>query len=114
MQERSTEIETKLGIMRDCLRQSGAAMLRLRGTDWFAWATAGGSNTVLLAAETGVAEIAVTVLVRGNTTITSTATATANVVDPNTSNNSASITVSVVFGGGKAGGGGGKGGGPKK
>ena len=61
-----------------------------------------------------VAEIAVTVLVRGNTTITSTATATANVVDPKTSNNSASITVSVVFGGGKAGGGGGKGGGPKK
>jgi len=60
MQERSTEIERKLGIMRDCLQQSGAAVLRLRGTDWFAWATAGGSNTVLLAAETGVAEIAVT------------------------------------------------------
>ncbi len=60
MQERSTEIERKLTIMRDCLRQSGAAMLRLRGTDWFAWATAGGSNTVLLAAETGVAEVAVT------------------------------------------------------
>lgn len=60
MQERSTEIETKLGLMRDCLRASGAAMLRLRGTDWFAWATAGGSNTVLLAAETGVAEVAVT------------------------------------------------------
>lgn len=60
MQERSTEIEKKLGVMRECLRQSGAAMLRLRGTDWFAWATAGGSNTVLLAAETGVAEVAVT------------------------------------------------------
>jgi hypothetical protein len=60
MHERSTEIEKKLDIMRGCLRQSGAALLRLRGTDWFAWATAGGSNTVLLAAETGVAEIAVT------------------------------------------------------
>jgi len=60
MQERSMEIEKKLDIMRDCLRSSGASMLRLRGTDWFAWATAGGSNTVLLAAETGVAEIAVT------------------------------------------------------
>jgi hypothetical protein len=60
MQERSTEIEKKLIIMRDCLRRNGAAVLRLRGTDWFAWATAGGSNTVLLAAETGVAEIAVT------------------------------------------------------
>ena len=60
MQERSAEIESKLAIMRGWLRESGAAMLRLRGTDWFAWATAGGSNTVLLAAETGVAEIAVT------------------------------------------------------
>lgn len=60
MQERSAETEKKLDIMRECLRQSGAALLRLRGTDWFAWATAGGSNTVLLAAETGVAEIAVT------------------------------------------------------
>jgi Xaa-Pro aminopeptidase len=60
MQERSTEINRKLGIMRAWLRHSGAGMLRLRGTDWFAWATAGGSNTVLLAAETGVAEIAVT------------------------------------------------------
>ena len=60
MQERSAETKRKLDIMRDWLRQSGAAMLRLSGTDWFAWATAGGSNTVLLAAETGVAEIAVT------------------------------------------------------
>ncbi|HEX8884495.1 MAG TPA: M24 family metallopeptidase [Noviherbaspirillum sp.] len=60
MQERSKEIQEKLAAMRGWLRQSGAAMLRLRGTDWFAWATAGGSNTVLLAAETGVAEIAVT------------------------------------------------------
>ena len=34
--------------------------LRLRGVDWFAWATAGGSNAVLLAAETGVAEVLVT------------------------------------------------------
>src|SRR6476620_6933876 len=60
MQERSKEIQEKLTTMRGWLRQSGAALLRLRGTDWFAWATAGGSNTVLLAAETGVAEIAVT------------------------------------------------------
>ena len=60
MQERSKEVQEKLAVMRDWLRASGATMLRLRGTDWFAWATAGGSNTVLLAAETGVAEIAVT------------------------------------------------------
>lgn len=60
MQDRSQEVQHKLAVMRDCLRQSGAAMLRLSGTDWFAWATAGGSNAVLLAAETGVADIAVT------------------------------------------------------
>ncbi|MET0963605.1 MAG: M24 family metallopeptidase [Noviherbaspirillum sp.] len=59
MQVRTAEIAAKLGIMRGWLRDSGAAVLRLTGTDWFAWATAGGSNTVLLAAETGVAEIAV-------------------------------------------------------
>ena len=60
MQARAHEVQQKLAVMRACLRQSGAAMLRLSGTDWFAWATAGGSNAVLLAAETGVAEIAVT------------------------------------------------------
>jgi Xaa-Pro aminopeptidase len=58
--ERIAEINQKLIIMRSWLLQSGAGLLRLRGTDWFAWATAGGSNTVLLSAETGVAEIAVT------------------------------------------------------
>ena len=62
-----------------------------------------------------VAEIAVTVLVKGTTTITNTATATGNVTDPNQSNNSAAITVSVVLGGGKTGGGGkGGGGNPNK
>ncbi|NJN56527.1 MAG: M24 family metallopeptidase [Leptolyngbyaceae cyanobacterium SL_5_9] len=34
--------------------------LRLRGTDWFSWATAGAAHTILLAAETGAAEILVT------------------------------------------------------
>ena len=34
--------------------------LRLRGIDWFAWITAGGSSAVLLAAETGIAEVVVT------------------------------------------------------
>jgi hypothetical protein len=60
MQDRSREIEQKLVIMRDCLRAQNASLLRLSGTDRFAWATAGGSNAVLLTAETGVAEIAVT------------------------------------------------------
>lgn len=54
------EISLKLEMMRTTLRETGAAGVRLRGTNWFAWATAGGSNTVLLAAETGVAEVLVT------------------------------------------------------
>lgn len=54
------EINHKLQVMRQTLKDTGATGLRLRGTDWFAWATAGGSNTVLLAAETGVAEVLVT------------------------------------------------------
>lgn len=59
MQQRIQEIEQKITIMRSWLLATGAGVLRLRGTDWFAWATAGGSNTVLLTAETGVAEVAV-------------------------------------------------------
>ncbi|MDX2230920.1 MAG: M24 family metallopeptidase [Leptolyngbyaceae cyanobacterium bins.349] len=58
--KRSQEITTKLQLMRQALAETGSAGVRLRGTDWFAWATAGGANTVLLAAETGVAEVLVT------------------------------------------------------
>lgn len=57
---RQEEISTKLVFMRDALKETESAGIRLRGTAWFAWATAGGSNTVLLAAETGVAEVLVT------------------------------------------------------
>ncbi|MGN6390459.1 MAG: M24 family metallopeptidase [Burkholderiaceae bacterium] len=60
MTEKSAEISLKLARVRQWLRTMNAGALRLRGTDWFAWATAGGSNTVLLTAETGVAEILVT------------------------------------------------------
>ncbi|MCU0534082.1 MAG: M24 family metallopeptidase [Hydrococcus sp. Prado102] len=42
------------------MSETEAQGLRLRGTDWFAWATAGSSNTVLLTAETGIAEVLVT------------------------------------------------------
>src|SRR5438067_11158571 len=59
MQQRIREIEQKITIMRSWLLATGAGVLRLRGTDWFACATAGGSNTVLLTGETGVAEVAV-------------------------------------------------------
>ncbi|QMS86180.1 M24 family metallopeptidase (plasmid) [Nostoc edaphicum CCNP1411] len=54
------EISSKLGLIRNTLSETGASAVRLRGTDWFAWATAGASNAVLLAAETGVAEVVVT------------------------------------------------------
>ena len=54
------EIAQKLEWMRQALTETGAAGIRLRGTDWFSWATAGASHTVLLAAETGVAEVLVT------------------------------------------------------
>lgn len=46
--------------MRSALAETRAAGVRLRGTDWFSWATAGANHTVVLAAETGVAEVFVT------------------------------------------------------
>jgi Xaa-Pro aminopeptidase len=54
------EVAGKLALLRAALEQAGAGAVRLRGTDWFAWLTAGGSNAVLLSAETGVAELLVT------------------------------------------------------
>ncbi len=60
MNEKNHEVSTKLKLIRQILREIEAQALRLRGTDWFAWATAGGSNAVLLTAETGVAEVLVT------------------------------------------------------
>lgn len=57
---RSREAAAKLALLRGVLAETGAGALRLRGSDWFAWVTAGGSNAVLLAAETGVAEVLVT------------------------------------------------------
>ncbi|MEH2352856.1 M24 family metallopeptidase [Nostoc sp.] len=56
------EVSKKLELIRETLRETEVQVqgVRLRGTDWFAWATAGASNTVLLTAETGVAEVLVT------------------------------------------------------
>lgn len=54
------ELSTKLNRLRQTLTETGAAGIRLRGTDWFAWATAGAMHTVLLTAETGIAEVLVT------------------------------------------------------
>jgi Xaa-Pro aminopeptidase len=55
---REAEVARKLTQVRDLLGVGLA--LRLRGIDWFAWITAGASSAVLLAAETGVAEVVVT------------------------------------------------------
>ncbi|GAB1537792.1 M24 family metallopeptidase [Scytonema sp. NUACC21] len=60
MKSLNEEVSAKLEFIRQTLAETGVQGLRLRGTDWFAWATAGASNTVLLAAETGVAEVLVT------------------------------------------------------
>lgn len=54
------EVDAKLALARRWLLEAGGGALRLRGSDWFAWITAGGSSTVLLAAEVGVAEVLVT------------------------------------------------------
>jgi len=54
------EIAVKLAQIRGAMREHRLGAVRLRGSDWYAWATAGASNVVLLAAETGVAEVLVT------------------------------------------------------
>ena len=60
MKDLNEEVSRKLELIREALTETEARAVRLKGTDWFAWATAGGSNTVLLTAETGVAEVLVT------------------------------------------------------
>lgn len=55
-----TEVQTKLALVREALAAHGLAAVRLRGVDWFAWATGGGDSAVLLTAEAGVAEVLVT------------------------------------------------------
>ncbi|SNB47507.1 Xaa-Pro peptidase family protein [Geobacter sp. DSM 9736] len=54
---RRDEVIRKLDLVR---RLAKGRTVRLRGIDWFAWATGGGSSNVLLAAETGIAEIIIT------------------------------------------------------
>jgi Xaa-Pro aminopeptidase len=58
--ERTAEVAGKLALLRDCLERTGAAAVCLRGIDWFAWVTAGGSSAVLHTSELGVAEVLVT------------------------------------------------------
>ncbi len=51
--------------------------------------------------EQDAAQIKVTVIIRGKTTITNTATVSSDTTDPNPANNSASLTTTVVSGGSK-------------
>lgn len=57
---RAGEVAAKLSTVRAACEEQGIAAVRLRGVDWFAWATAGGSSVVLLTAETGAGEVLVT------------------------------------------------------
>jgi len=57
---RATEVTARLALLRETLDQAGAGAIRLRGLDWFAWATAGGDASVQLALDTGAAEVLVT------------------------------------------------------
>jgi Xaa-Pro aminopeptidase len=57
---RSGELASKLATMRSALGSTGLGALRLRGHDWFAWATGGASNSVMWTSEPGVAELLVT------------------------------------------------------
>jgi Xaa-Pro aminopeptidase len=54
------EVAGKLAMLRAALDLAGAGAIRLRGADWFAWVTAGGSNGLLRAPESGGAEVLVT------------------------------------------------------
>ena len=59
LQQRVAEVGAKLATVRRAMADQGIALVRLRGVDWFAWATAGGSSAVLLTAEVGEAEVVV-------------------------------------------------------
>ena len=51
------ELDVKVAALAEALESHRLGAIRLRGQDWFAWATCGGSNAVLLASETGIAEV---------------------------------------------------------
>jgi Xaa-Pro aminopeptidase len=53
----STELTGKLRELRSAIAEAGLGGVRLRGSDWFSWATCGGSNVVLLTTDTGIAEV---------------------------------------------------------
>jgi Xaa-Pro aminopeptidase len=56
----NAELQRKLEAVRGVLAAERLGALRLRGVDWFAWLTCGGSAAVLLTTDAGVAEVLVT------------------------------------------------------
>lgn len=58
--ERASEVAAKLQRLRSAMAASRVDAVRLRGVDWFFWATGGGANWVILTSETGVAELLIT------------------------------------------------------
>lgn len=56
----AAEVADKLALLRAHLAGAQAGAIRLRGVDWFAWVTAGGSSAVLQTTDEGVAEVLVT------------------------------------------------------
>jgi Xaa-Pro aminopeptidase len=56
----AAELRTKADLLQATLERHDLAAIRLRGQDWFAWATCGGSNGVVMATDVGVAEVLVT------------------------------------------------------
>lgn len=55
-----SELQRKLDDVRRLLASESLAGLRLRGVDWWAWATCGGSSSVIMTNEIGVAEVLIT------------------------------------------------------
>lgn len=55
-----SEVKKKLEAFRTLMTLHGIHGVRLKGVDWFSWATAGGSSVVIFTSETGVAEIFIT------------------------------------------------------
>jgi Xaa-Pro aminopeptidase len=54
------EVAMKIASVRSALVEHDLAAIRFRGVDWFSWITAGGSSSVLLSSETGVADVLIT------------------------------------------------------
>lgn len=55
-----TEITRKIRAIRERMKPARADAVRLKGVDWFAWITGGADSALLVGAETGVAEVLVT------------------------------------------------------